>query len=93
MKLVWYTKRDITATVGELIKELQKFDPYLPVLTEGCDCSGNVVGTEFFESEDGDPPYLLIRRDDWATRGGTGCPVTVSDEYKDRVEAMLSCND
>jgi len=31
-----------TMTVEQVIEELKKLDPKLPVVTEGCDCDGNV---------------------------------------------------
>ncbi len=51
--------RNITTTVKELIKELKKFDEDSFVYTEGCDCTGNVVGVAVEEDK-----TLLISRDD-----------------------------
>ena len=44
MKLHKIDERNATATVGDLVAELQKFDQSLYVFSEGCDCIGNVVG-------------------------------------------------
>ncbi len=49
----------VTTTVKELIKELKKFDEDAFVYTEGCDCTGNVIGVAV--EEDG---TVLIGRDD-----------------------------
>jgi len=38
-----------TMTVEELIEELKKLDPKLPVITEGCDCDGNVQKVSLVE--------------------------------------------
>jgi hypothetical protein len=38
-----------TMTVGELIKELSKYDKNMAVLTEGCDCWGNVSSLMILE--------------------------------------------
>ena len=50
----------ITTTVGDLIAELQKFDKDAMVLTEGCDCLGNVVNVSI-DSEG----IVLLERDDF----------------------------
>ena len=49
-----------TATVGELVAALQQMDQNAPVLTEGCDCYGNVVKVSVF----GDG-FVVIERDDY----------------------------
>lgn len=53
-------------TVGELIARLQRRDPNLPVLIEGCDCFGDAAGTAHFpKSKTWDnPSAILITRTD-----------------------------
>lgn len=47
--------------VKELIFELQKHDPEAEVLTEGCDCLGDVGEVEEFPSDKGETAILLTR--------------------------------
>jgi len=49
-----------TLTVAGLIEELSKFNPNLPVLTEGCDCYGNAVTV--VEESGGKELFVLIER-------------------------------
>jgi hypothetical protein len=37
---------DETVTVGALVRELLKLDQAVPLTTEGCDCTGEVVAIE-----------------------------------------------
>lgn len=53
-----------TKTVGWLIAELQKQDPNNLVMTEGCDCWGDVVAVQLIPKVLGDStPIVLICRD------------------------------
>lgn len=61
LKLFWSSDHDVTTTVGELISALSALNPNSFVLTEGCDCWGNVVGVSI--QPDG---TVLINRDDHA---------------------------
>ena len=63
MKLHKIDDWNISATVGDLVAELLKFDQKAYVFTEGCDCTGNVVGVTL--EKDG---TILIERDDRAIR-------------------------
>ncbi len=38
------TEDEKTMTVAELIEHLRVFEPTLSVYTEGCDCTGDVLG-------------------------------------------------
>lgn len=49
-----------TLTVAGLIEVLQRFDPNLPVYTEGCDCMGEAADAEIAHA--GDEPYVIITR-------------------------------
>ena len=79
MKLHKVDKWTITATVGDLVSELLKFDQNAYVFTEGCDCTGNVVDVSL--ETDG---TILIVRDDRAIHDGM-----VHERYKDR---MAECD-
>ena len=78
MKLI-YTSRNysVTTTVGELIKELQKYPENMLVRTEGCDCIGDVVSFSI-ERSLGEPDYLLLNRDDSSKK-------ELYEKYKDRI--------
>ena len=75
MKLHKIDKWNITTTVGELVAELLKFDQKACVFTEGCDCTGNVVGVSL--NKDG---TVLIERDDRAIVNDV-----VAEKYRDRI--------
>lgn len=45
-----------TFTVEQLIIELQKFPPHLPLSTEGCDCDGDICDVTLEEN------YVYLRR-------------------------------
>lgn len=47
--------------VKDLIVELQKQDPEAEVLTEGCDCIGDVGSVEEFPPDKGETAILLSR--------------------------------
>jgi len=85
MKLIILNETQLTATVGELIKELQKFDKDLPVFTEGCDCTGNAVSV--IMDTDG---TILIKRDDdamlskWVENGEL--KFDPAEKYKNRIK-------
>ena len=51
-------------TVKELTALLQKVDPDLPVMTEGCDCTGGVGGVYIyvFKREKGDEKHAYLSR-------------------------------
>jgi hypothetical protein len=53
-------------TVAELIAKLEKRDPNLPVLIEGCDCYGDAAGTAHFPKSKtwNNPSAILITRTD-----------------------------
>lgn len=57
-----------TMTVGELISELSKHDPNLPVVTEGCDCVGEAFRVTFCDDRNLNlksmkvEPYVIIER-------------------------------
>lgn len=67
---------NVTATVGDLVAELLKFDQSLPVYTEGCDCIGNVVKVSHDESDNS----VLIERDDRAVHLGK-----IDEQYLDKI--------
>lgn len=48
--------------VKELIELLNQFDPEVEVITEGCDCYGDVGGAYMLPDDYNDPPTLLIAR-------------------------------
>ena len=54
MKLIRNTEYTVTTTVGELIKELEKYDKDLPVY-----CDGNIIDVTL-ESDD----FVLLKSDD-----------------------------
>jgi len=73
----------ITTTVGELIKELGKFDKDLLVYTEGCDCYGNVVDVTTNSHNDNS---ILICRDDSAFEYSyDNSDAKLKDKYKNRL--------
>lgn len=79
MNLVKHHNRhsfEITATVGDLVAELLKFDQSLPVYTEGCDCIGNVVNVSYDKSDNS----VLIERDDRAVHLGQ-----IAEQYLDKI--------
>lgn len=47
--------------VARLIEKLQKFDPELEVITEGCDCFGDAH--DVFQDEFGEGDRVLITRE------------------------------
>lgn len=51
-----------TMTVAQLIKELEKMPPDLPVVSEGCDCDGDVMSLVMKEDYNHEP-YVLLSRD------------------------------
>lgn len=51
-----------TMTVKELIEELKKYNPNLPVIIEGCDCLGNCFYVKKEYSEYDKETYLVIER-------------------------------
>lgn len=75
MKLHKIDSRTITATVGDLVAELLKFDQSAYIFTEGCDCIGNVVGVT--RGTDGD---ILIERDDLAIKDDV-----IAEKYQARM--------
>ena len=40
----WASNPRPQLTVGQLIEQLSKIDPDLPVQTQGCDCDGDATG-------------------------------------------------
>jgi hypothetical protein len=55
-------KKDGQITVGELVKQLMKLDPDLPVRVEGCDCTGPCSGAEV-EQYGKDRIVMILRGD------------------------------
>ncbi len=52
-----------TATVKDLIDKLKEYDPEMPVITEGCDCYGNVAGLSIKKADSMvEEDYLLLER-------------------------------
>lgn len=56
--------------VKHLIRELQKCDPEMEVVTEGCDCTGDSYKVSVDPGWDGQPPMVSIDRSD--RNGGDG---------------------
>lgn len=55
-----YESRFEQLTVSKLIEELKKMPQHLPVIHEGCDCSGSARSVELSENND----YVEITRFD-----------------------------
>ena len=74
-------------TAGELITFLQKVDPDLPVITEGCDCDGSVGSVYIYtlKRKEKDERSVYLCRDQNpripARCGSCGTPLENYDSY------------